>query len=163
MARRTATKAPPVNGNGHRTGFIASGQILDFTSDADRKRYKKAGETWQADAWRYYDSLGEIWFAHQFVGNCLRKIRIFAAEQPDQSRRRPPSMRRTRVSTARRWRRSTVSSTGLRVARASYCMTWGSISGCRAKGYCSGRTRITRNAGGSTATARSPIPTTKIG
>lgn len=69
--------------------LIASAKKIDFTSDDDKKRYKKRQKGWQDEAWRYYDECGEAWFAANFIANCLRKIRLFAASQPDVSQ--PPS------------------------------------------------------------------------
>jgi hypothetical protein len=68
--------------------LVASAKKIDFTSDDDKKRYKKRQKGWQDEAWRYYDECGEAWFAANFIANCLRKVRIFAAVQPDVSQ--PP-------------------------------------------------------------------------
>lgn len=66
--------------------IAASAQRLDLTDKGVARSYKKlqaqhAG--WKAEAWRFYDELGEIWFGHNFVGNSLSRIRIFAAEESD--------------------------------------------------------------------------------
>lgn len=69
--------------------LVASAKKIDFTSDDDKKRYKKRQKGWQDEAWRYYDECGEAWFAANFIANCLRKVRLFAAVQPDVSQ--PPT------------------------------------------------------------------------
>lgn len=83
---------PAANGHGpttfHGAALVASAKRIDFSSPEDKKRYKKRSKNWQDEAWRYYDECGEIWFAANFVANCLRKIRLFAAVQPDISQ--PP-------------------------------------------------------------------------
>lgn len=79
---------PPANGSGGFTygnALVASAKRIDFSSDEDKKRYKRRQKTWQDEAWRYYDECGEIWFAANFIANCLRKIRLFAATQQDVS------------------------------------------------------------------------------
>lgn len=82
---------PPENASGdagfssYASALTASGKRIDFGSEEDKKRYKRRQKNWQDEAWRYYDECGEIWFAANFIANCLRKIRLFAAEQPDVS------------------------------------------------------------------------------
>lgn len=38
---------------------------------------------WQQEAWLYYDQVGEVWFAMNYLANALRRIRLFPASQPD--------------------------------------------------------------------------------
>lgn len=76
------------NASPNAQALVASARRIDFTDAEEKKRYKKRQKNWQDEAWRYYDELPEIWFAGQFIGNCLRKVRLFAATQPDVSQ--PP-------------------------------------------------------------------------
>lgn len=82
--------------NGHTSFRVAAGDALtatarkiDYSSDDEKKRYRKRQKGWQDEAWRYYDECPEIWFGANFVANCLRKIRLYAATQPDVSQ--PPT------------------------------------------------------------------------
>lgn len=38
---------------------------------------------WQADAWLYYEQVGEVSFAMNYLANALRRIRLFPASRPD--------------------------------------------------------------------------------
>lgn len=52
--------------------------------DADRARTKRAqrAETWQTEAWDYYDVVPEAKFAANFVANMLAKLVVYAAAIP---------------------------------------------------------------------------------
>lgn len=65
---------------GGAVALTASAQQVDL--DADPKS-RSRGEQWQRRAWGYYDEIPEIWFAHNFVANSLRRVRIYPAIQPD--------------------------------------------------------------------------------
>lgn len=67
---------------------VASAVRVPLDDAAVRAAYKKRDLKWQPEAWRYYDEVGEIWFAHNFVGNFLSRIRIFAALESDEDQ--PP-------------------------------------------------------------------------
>lgn len=38
------------------------------------KAGKIKGETWQAEAWNYYDLVGELWYSANFYGGCLSRV-----------------------------------------------------------------------------------------
>lgn len=69
--------------------ITAAAKKIDYSSEDEKRRYKKRQRTWQDEAWRYYDECPEIWFGTNFIGNCLRKVRLCAATQPDVSQ--PPT------------------------------------------------------------------------
>ncbi len=85
----TAVEVVPANGHSPATfgqageALTAAARKIDYSSDDDKKRYRKRQRGWQDEAWRYYDECPEIWFGANFVANCLRKIRLYAATQPD--------------------------------------------------------------------------------
>lgn len=74
---------------GQAETLTAAAKRIDFGSKEEQQRYKKRQKGWTDEAWRYYDENGEVWFASNFVANCLSKIRIFGAQQPDKSQ--PPT------------------------------------------------------------------------
>lgn len=61
----------------------AAATMIDLDDKKAAAALKKRRAAWQEEAWKYYDDIGEIWFANEFVGNALRRIRIFPAYQPD--------------------------------------------------------------------------------
>lgn len=91
----TLVEEPQANGAAVHYGpsvadaLVAAARRIDYSSDDDRKRYKKRQRGWQDEAWRYYDECPEIWYGSNFIGNCLRKVRLCAARQPDVSE--PPT------------------------------------------------------------------------
>lgn len=56
--------------------LTAAAQRIDLASDDARAMNKKRVKTWQNDAWHYYDTLGEVWFAHRFVAHLVRRIML---------------------------------------------------------------------------------------
>jgi hypothetical protein len=69
--------------------LTASARKIDYASTEEKARYRKRQKGWQDEAWRYYDECPEIWYGANFVANCLRKIRLVPATQPDVSQ--PPT------------------------------------------------------------------------
>lgn len=65
--------------------LTAAAEQLDLNDRNEAQRIKKRQQTWQKQAWDMYDQIPELWFAHNYVANALRRVRIFAATQPDQS------------------------------------------------------------------------------
>jgi len=64
---------------------------LDDKSEAERFRARRqsASTSWQAEAWEYYDSIGEIKYAFNLVGSVVSRIRLYAAAVRDPSE--PPA------------------------------------------------------------------------
>lgn len=46
-------------------------------------------EEWQEDAWAFYDEIGEVKFANNFLGWAMSRIRFFAAERPSSPEEEP--------------------------------------------------------------------------
>lgn len=65
---------------GQNGALVASAVNIPLNDRKMIERYRRRMTEWQDDAWRYYDEIGEIWFAHQFIGNAIRKIRLYAGE-----------------------------------------------------------------------------------
>lgn len=57
--------------------LTAAGQRI---TESDRRKPEPPRTRWQAEAFRFYDSLGEIKYAAQFYSRALSKLRLFAAE-----------------------------------------------------------------------------------
>lgn len=54
-----------------------------------RKRKTSSAAVWQAEAWEYYDAVGEIKFAFNIIAHIVSRIRLFAAVVEDVSE--PPT------------------------------------------------------------------------
>lgn len=51
-------------------------RLAGGSADRNRPRIRKP-ESWQADAWDYFDSIGEVKFAHRFLSNSVGRVRYF--------------------------------------------------------------------------------------
>lgn len=60
--------------------MVASGQKLDFTDEATREQFRaRVYQEWQADAWAYYDAIGEIKYGFSALGNLVSRVTIHPA------------------------------------------------------------------------------------
>lgn len=70
-----------------RTGRALTAAAAPIRLDDDKTRAawrkRNQNQSWQQEAWGYFDDIGEIKFAMTLVGNWARKIRLFPATQPD--------------------------------------------------------------------------------
>jgi hypothetical protein len=69
----------------------AAAQInLNDKGEAERFRSRRAGgsESWQQEAWEYYDAIGEIKYAFNLVASVVSRIRLYAGYVEDPSQ--PP-------------------------------------------------------------------------
>jgi hypothetical protein len=73
-ARRAAGNPPP-----QIRALTASGAVLDLENKGEIRRIRRMRQTWQSQAWDYFDAIGEISYAHQFFANCASRMRIFPA------------------------------------------------------------------------------------
>lgn len=75
----------PVDLNTRRPAraFTAASRVLDPTDRGDVAAVKKRRAAWQAEAWNYYDELGEVKYGANFYGKALRKVRVFPAIRLD--------------------------------------------------------------------------------
>ena len=70
-----------VDYNSPRPLTAAAAQIaLTDKGEAERFRQRRAGgsENWQAEAWEYYDAIGEVKYAFNLVASVVSRIRLFA-------------------------------------------------------------------------------------
>jgi hypothetical protein len=60
---------------------------MDDKTEAERfkARRQSASSSWQAEAWEYYDAIGEIKYAFNLVASVISRIRIYAAVVDDPS------------------------------------------------------------------------------
>lgn len=86
-----------------RSLTAAAAQInLNDKGEAERFRSRRNGsvDSWQDEAWEYYDAIGEIKYAFTLVASVVSRIRLFAGYVEDPSQ--PPiPMRASTVSDAR--------------------------------------------------------------
>jgi hypothetical protein len=66
-------QAPPFNSP---RSFSASAKKIDLTK---RNEETHKPEAWQTAAWSFYDSIGELHFAFNLIGQILSQIRLYAA------------------------------------------------------------------------------------
>lgn len=50
-----------------------------------RMAKRRQGDSWQAEAWEYYDAIGEIKYAFTLVASTLSRVRLYAGENSDPS------------------------------------------------------------------------------
>lgn len=56
-----------------------------------RMAKRRQGDAWQAEAWEYYDAIGEIKSAFMLVASTMSRVRLFAAELADPSTEPKPA------------------------------------------------------------------------
>lgn len=62
-----------------RSLIASAAQVTVNRSDAWRE-FKLRDEEWQRECWRFYDVIGELHFAANYVGSGCSRVRIFVAE-----------------------------------------------------------------------------------
>lgn len=70
--RRTPTLARP-------DPLVASAQVITAAQRDDRDLWKT--ESWQEEAWKFYDELGELNYGITWLAQALSRVRLTAAEQ----------------------------------------------------------------------------------
>ena len=74
--------AEPVSYNAPRPLTAAAAQIkIGDKTEAElfKNRRESAASAWQAEAWEYYDAIGEIKYAFNLVASVVSRIRLYAA------------------------------------------------------------------------------------
>lgn len=73
--------------------LTAAARTIDLSSQEELARLAKrrGSDAWQAEAWEYFDTIGEIGFAFGMVANVLSRIRLYAAELGDASQAPAPA------------------------------------------------------------------------
>jgi hypothetical protein len=80
--------AEPASYNAPRPLTAAAAQIrIGDKTEAEmfKNRRQSAATAWQAEAWEYYDAIGEIKYAFNLVASVVSRIRLYAAAVDDPS------------------------------------------------------------------------------
>lgn len=64
------------------SSLVASAAQIRLDDKTEARRVLKRRQEWQRDAFDYFDSLGEVKFGANFVGNALSKLRLFIGFRP---------------------------------------------------------------------------------
>jgi hypothetical protein len=59
--------------------------------ELSRMAKRRQGDAWQAEAWEYYDAIGEIKSAFMLVASTMSRVRLFSAELADPSTEPKPA------------------------------------------------------------------------
>ena len=79
-------KAAPYNTPRTLTAAAAQVKVNDRAEfEQFRSRRAAASSAWQAEAWEYYDAIGEIKYAFNLVANVVSRIRMYSAVVDDPS------------------------------------------------------------------------------
>lgn len=66
-----------------QVSLTAAGHRIDVSARAEIRALQKRRQKWQDDGWLFYDEIGEIKYAHNFIGNAFARVRLYVAELPD--------------------------------------------------------------------------------
>lgn len=60
---------------------------LDDKDELEKFKQRKSSDTWQTDAWEYYDAIGEIKYSGNLIGAVLSRVRLYPGfnANPDQA------------------------------------------------------------------------------
>lgn len=88
FSRKTEPQPPQPMG-----AFVASGATYRVSSYSDAAQMALQRQQWQTKAYRLYDNEGHLWYAANYVGSALSRIRLVAARRPaDDSPHTPPEI-----------------------------------------------------------------------
>ena len=93
------SQAKPLPYNYPRTMTAAAAQVkMNDKGEFEqfKNRRSASSSSWQAEAWEYYDAIGEIKYAFNLVASVVSRIRIYAASVDDPSQA-PISVHESRV------------------------------------------------------------------
>jgi hypothetical protein len=82
--RRTALAAPEPEG--HPSSLVASAARIRNVDGQGWRTYKFGDDSWQQEAWRLYDIIGELRFTANWVGSACSRVRIYVADVDDNGR-----------------------------------------------------------------------------
>ncbi len=82
--QRAIEVAPPI----HQTpnSLVASAARIKNFEGAGWRSYKFGDDSWQQEAWRLYDIIGELRFIANWVGSACSRVRIYVAQVDDNGR-----------------------------------------------------------------------------
>lgn len=78
-SRHKAPDAAPVHPEIPRASLVASAAKINLEGQGWRS-YKFGDDSWQQEAWRLYDIIGELRFVANWIGSALSQVRIYVAE-----------------------------------------------------------------------------------
>ena len=83
---RKRTPEPIVDAStGERNSLVASAARINIDGLGWRT-YKFGDDTWQTEAWRLYDIVGELRFVSNWIGSACSRVRVYVAEVDDNGR-----------------------------------------------------------------------------
>lgn len=83
LLRRGRSPAPaPVSGGSSAPAIIAAARKVDLGDDVDRRRAERRREEWQAEAWGFYDDIGEARYATNYFANALSRLNLYVGIRP---------------------------------------------------------------------------------
>jgi hypothetical protein len=75
-----SSRRRPITGS---SALVGSSARLQTAASTGSQPVDGLAETWQREAYRFYDEVGEIRYGARFTGNAMSKLRMFVAVQPD--------------------------------------------------------------------------------
>ena len=78
IADARARRRRPISGS---SALVASSRRIPAEQSSTKQ--DSLSESWQREAYRFYDEVGEIRYGARFTGNAMSKLRMFVAVQPD--------------------------------------------------------------------------------
>lgn len=63
--------------------LVAAGSRVNPDDRSEVKKTLERRQAWQEEAWDFFDAVGEVKQALNFMANALRKVRLFVAERPE--------------------------------------------------------------------------------
>lgn len=84
--RRRSTEVAVPEPAGHPSSLVASAARIRNVDGQGWRTYKFGDDSWQQEAWRLYDIIGELRFTANWVGSACSRVRIYVAEVDDNGR-----------------------------------------------------------------------------
>lgn len=85
LGRRKALVAAPIHESPPRSLVASAARITNLEGRGWRS-YKFGDDSWQQEAWRLYDIIGELRFVANWIGAACSRVRIYVAEVDDNGR-----------------------------------------------------------------------------
>jgi len=81
MPRLGRQRVPDVTPPPHEApkSLVASAARIKL-GNAGWSKYRFGDDGWQQEAWRFYDTIGELRFAANWIGSCCSRVRLYIAE-----------------------------------------------------------------------------------
>lgn len=88
-SRRPAAPPPPPEPARYSTkatvhALTAAAKLVDVAGQDPGTQAAVKAEGWQKSAWDFYDSVGELWYAANFFGGCLSRVRLTVATKDEE-------------------------------------------------------------------------------